>query len=247
MRQITHIVAGLGQVGSAISEVLSSGGGNRVVGYDPAISPVLPDNSGVAYLHICFPHGPTFKNDADFYIGHYDPDVVIVHSTVPAGTTRSLMGGDAVHSPIEGLHPYLIESIKTFTKHFGGKHAGLAAAPFVALGVSTSLHNRPETTELAKLLSTSAYGIMLILAKEQADICRQYGLSYHEVVSEYTRTYNEGYATLDHPQFTRPILTPPQGKIGGHCLVQNANLVFDALPEVANLHGMLARYNEHQT
>ena len=244
MREQTHIVVGLGEVGAALADVLSVGAGNRVVGVDPAKKCYAAGlEPGADFLHVCIPFGPSFIEAVNAYIVHLDPETVVVHSTVPVGTTRELAGGDAVHSPVEGLHPHLGESIKTFTKHFGGKNATAAAAPFADLGIKTKTHNKPETTELQKLLGTSWYGIALMVAREQAKICRQLGLSYQEVVQGYTKDYNDGYAALDHAHFTRPILHPPGDKIGGHCIAQNLPLLVKSVPGLAPIHEMLGRYN----
>lgn len=220
----THVVCGLGEVGSSLAQVLSNK--FKVVGLDPAKGKDKPPKH-TDFLHICFPYSKRFKADADAYIGNLDPLIVIVHSSVPAGTTRSLYGGDAVHSPIEGLHPNLAASILAFPKHLSGPKAHDASKPFLALGCRVRLHNRPETTEVAKLLSTSRYGIALLVAKEQAKICRKAGVSYMEAVIGYQNDYNAFYASQDHPQYIQPVLHPPQTAISGHCVVPNAKLVMD--------------------
>ena len=232
----THVVCGLGEVGSALVEVL--GKRFKVIGLDPAKGKNKPPKI-CDFLHIAFPPSKRFKAEADAYIGNLDPSVVIVHSSVAVGTTRSLYGGDAVHSPIEGLHPHLAGSMLTFRKHFGGEKADDAAKPFLALGCRVKTHNRPETTELAKLLSTSRYGLALLVAQEQAAICREAGVSYMDAVMGYQQTYNEGYAALDHHNVIQPVLHPPQTAISGHCILPNAKL----LPGSTRtpLHGLLAK------
>ena len=245
MREQTHLIVGLGEVGAALADVLSARVGNRVVGIDPAKGNHADGiASGADFMHVCIPYSDQFVEAVNAYIVHLDPDVIVVHSTTPVGTTRSLAGGDAVHSPVEGLHPNLAKSILTFRKHFGGARAASAAAPFIELDIQTKCHNMPETTEFAKLASTSKFGIDLMVAREQAKICRAIGVSYVEAVQEYQKDYNAGYQALDHGHFTRPILHPPQGRIGGHCLIQNVPLLVKSAPGLAPIHEMLGAFND---
>ena len=225
MRSRTHVVCGLGEVGSALAAVLDSAPASRVVRVDPAKGYELHGApQDVDFLHVCIPYGDHFEQAVRGYHESLSPDILVIHSSVPVGTTR-LIGSEAVHSPIEGLHPHLKRSIRTFPKWFGGEKAAEAAAPFQELGIRTRINLLPETTELAKLLSTSAYGIDLLKAKEQAQICRQTGVSYQEAVLAYSKDYNESYAILGRPEYCRPLLFPPQGPIGGHCVLPNARLL----------------------
>jgi len=43
----------------------------------------------------------------------------------------------------------------------------------------------------------------------------------------WNKQYNDGYTKLGKSNVVRPVLTPPSGKIGGHCVSQN----FELLPE----------------
>lgn len=235
----SHIVIGMGEVGRAIHAILS-GDPYDVYGLDIEAVDHIPSSADV--LHICLRWCDGFMAWVCGYLDRFHPELVIIHSTVPVGTTRRL-GEIAVHSPIEGLHPHLEESIRTFEKHFGGERAAEAARIFKRRNISVILHNKPETTELAKLLSTSSYGIDLLKSQEQAQICRRLGLSYKEVVQDYSASYNAGYATLDHSQFVRPILSPPQGPIGGHCVIPNAKIIKDMGLEGIEMHRRLADFN----
>ncbi len=230
-----HLVIGAGEVGKALAQVLSRDYGTAI----RDIEEIDIGDSGVDVLHICFPFSPSFVVEAGHYVNRYNPRLVIVHSTVPVGTTRKL-GPNAVHSPVEGLHPNLEKSMLTFRKHFGGERADEAARIFEKLGVSTKVYTRPEITEAQKILSTSQYGLSLLVCKELERFCRDKGVDYKAAVLDYTETYNEGYSTLGFDRFRRPVLFPPQGNIGGHCIVQNANLIADAKYPLLK---MLADYN----
>ena len=214
-----HVVIGAGEVGKALFKVLSRR--YRTVLRDIADGELVGD---VEAIHVAFPFGPSFVGDCLRYIRLYGPRLVLVHSTVPIGTTISL-GQNAVHTPVEGLHPNLEASILAFCKHFGGERASEASWIFERLGIQVKTYGRPEITEAQKALSTSQYGLSLLVAKELEAFCRDHGLDYKAVVLDYTETYNAGYSELGFDRFRRPALFPPQGRIGGHCVVQNAGLV----------------------
>jgi len=56
-----------------------------------------------------------------------------------------------------------------------------------------------------------------------------YDLQYDEVYTHPNNTYNEGYEELGMPNVRRPVLYPPEGKIGGHCIAPNFELLPDSL------------------
>ena len=110
-----------------------------------------------------------------------------------------------------------------------------------AEGVKCITHRKSETTELAHLLNNSAYGVALMFADEMNAMCRQYGVDYVQAVMVYTDTHNSGFRSLDHERLVRPVLTPPNGRIGGHCVTQGASLI--EKEKRGPLMEMLARYN----
>jgi hypothetical protein len=60
----------------------------------------------------------------------------------------------------------------------------------------------------------------------EADICRKYKANYNDAIIEYQRMYNNGYLAMNEARFVQQMLTPPNKKIGGHCVVPNAKLLF---------------------
>lgn len=158
--------------------------------------------------------------------------LTIVHSTVEVGTIRKLKGlipqAGVVHSPCRGVHPNLYEGIMTFVKFVGAPaipDARAAEAHLNSLGVKTIVCDNSETTELAKLLDTSYYGICIAYHGEAKKACEKFGANFDQVMTTYNRTYNEGYTALGKSSVVRPVLTPPEGGIGGHCVVENAELL----------------------
>jgi len=85
--------------------------------------------------------------------------------------------------------------------------------------------NEPETSELAKLLSTTYYGMCIAWTGEMKKFCDEVGADFNETVRMWNETYNEGYTELGHSNFVRPVLYSPDGPIGGHCIIPNAKLL----------------------
>ena len=218
----THLIIGEGEIGSALKEVLSP--------HYPAQSRDLKSDLQGHFdvLHICYPPIKNFIEVTKEYAKTYTPELIIVHATVPVGTTSAL-GGNAVHSPVRGTHPRLAEGIKTFVKYFGGPKAEEAAEYFVKIGIPTKTFAKSETTELAKILDTTYYGWNIVFAKEVKRMCDTMGLNFEEVYTIPNNDYNEGYGKLGKPNVLRPVLSPVPGKIGGHCVIPNTELLDDWL------------------
>jgi len=59
------------------------------------------------------------------------------------------------------------------------------------------------------------------------ELCDEYNLDYHRVYTWPNATYNMGYKELGMDNVIRPVLTPPDGRISGHCIVPNFHLLPD--------------------
>jgi UDP-N-acetyl-D-mannosaminuronate dehydrogenase len=81
-----------------------------------------------------------------------------------------------------------------------------------------------KTSELAKLLCTSYYGVCISWHREMKKMCDKFGVDFDEAVTELNKTYNKGYKKF-RPNVIRPVLTPPEGNIGGHCICENSRLL----------------------
>lgn len=219
--QIAVIIGAEGEVGSSLAKVLS--GTHEVFTKDLGPAP-RPIPTPVDVMHVCIRHSEKFVDVVKRYAKIYQPAIIDVCTTVPPGTTAQL-GENACHSTIRGLHPDLARSIKTFVKHISGPRAAELALYYQEAGVKTRTHARPETTELAHILSNAVYGVNLLFADEMAALCRHYGVDYSQAVLAYNQTSNDGYERLDHKSKLRMLLTPPGGHIGGHCVRQGASLI----------------------
>ena len=214
-----HLVIGAGEVGLAIYNVLRPR-------YKAAIRDIEDLDGKFDVLHVAIPPVKNFVGITKKYIKEYKPKLVIIHSTVSIGTTRKF-GDLAVHSPIRGVHPNLEKGIKTFVKYFAGPKAKSAAKIFSDIGVKTVIFKKPETTELLKILDTTYYGWNIVFAKEVKRVCDRFDLSFDEVYTIPNTDYNEGYTKLGKKNVVRPVLKAMPGKVGGHCVIHNCDLLND--------------------
>jgi UDP-N-acetyl-D-mannosaminuronate dehydrogenase len=158
--------------------------------------------------------------------------LAIIHSTVSVGTTRKLKQllphVKIVHSPCRGIHPNLYEGLLTFPKFVGAindEDLDAAATHLSSLKLNVAKCDNAETTELAKLLDTSYYGICIAYHGEAKKACEKFGANFDQAMTAYNKSYNESYTALGKPNVVRPTLTSPEGGIGGHCIVENAELL----------------------
>lgn len=204
------IIIGAGEIGKSL---------HKVIGGDISDVTILTERYDI--IHICFPYSNSFVKEVKRYQELFFPKYTVIHSTVPVGTSREC---DAIHSPVIGVHPYLEESLKTFTKFIGGEDASEVADFFRRSGMKVYITDKPETTELMKLLCTTKYGVDIEFAKEAKEQCNKYEVPF-EAYTLWNNNYNYGYTKLSQEQYVRPNLTPIKGKIGGHCVVQNCHLL----------------------
>lgn len=212
---MTHLILGNGEVGKALQVIL---------GCEVTDIMVAVDQEQYDVLHIAFP----CRDKEDFikavreYQDRFDPELTIIHSTVPVGTSYEL---DAVHSPVRGIHPNLEEGIRTFTKYFGGKHSADAAKIFQEKGITCVTTEDSRDTEALKLLDTLQYGLNIMIQKEIYKFCVENDVDFHLAYKHANKTYNEGYTKLGKPEVVRPYLDQVKGGIGGHCVIPNAELL----------------------
>lgn len=218
-----QVVIGAGQVGSAITEVLSDQWNVETVDIDSEYIPTAEDT----VIHICFPYSAKFEENVREYKKIYQPSLTIIHSTVPVGTSRRL---NAVHSPITGKHPNLAQSVKTFIKLFGGDSASStdalrAASIFSVCGVKSYIAANSETTEAGKLWQTLQYGWLIALQKEGYAWMQSVGADPRIAYDFMNETYNEGYEELELDFRLPTFIKDMPGPVGGHCVIPNTELM----------------------
>lgn len=96
---------------------------------------------------------------------------------------------------------------------------------FNDVGITVEEHDSQESLEAMKLYCTTLYGLNIIAEKEIYNFCKKHNLDFDMVYSKSTQTYNEGYKVLGFPQYARYNLKHVDGKIGGHCVIPNCQLL----------------------
>ena len=218
-------IVGYGEIGSSIAKVYRCLDGFTVKVVDPSHN--LNDNiKGVEILNICIPFVKDFVSVVKNYITQSNPRYTIIHSTIAPGTTK-LIGGKVCHSPMRGLHPNLDSGMKTFLKYIGPEDeesAHLYKKHLNDIGIKAHVCKDSKTTEYAKLLDTTYYGVCIAFHADVAQLCDSENMDFKEVMTLYNQSYNEGYMKLCKDNVFRPVLYPTK-KIGGHCVVPNAKIL----------------------
>lgn len=224
-----NIVAGLGEIGVPISQLLRKN--FPTVGYD--IDPKRikrgdkPDSVECSFLHICIPFSTTFGKDIRTLVKRFSPECVVIHSTVSPQTTRQLQSSmkiPLVYSSTTGVHRRMLYDIKRYTKFFAiEKNAPRREWAAIAYrrimrkcGIKTKRMSTPVTLELAKILcDTSYYGWLINYAQLTNLVARKFSVDYDEMW-QYA-------APIQKFLENRPKMFP--GYIGGHCVISNLELV----------------------
>jgi UDP-N-acetyl-D-mannosaminuronate dehydrogenase len=215
-------IIGIGEIGSSLAEVYKSKGFKPML-RDIDLNTIYGD---VDVLNICLPHGKEFVNIVNEYIDEYLPKITIIHSTVPVGTTKQIKR-PCVHSPVRGIHPNLKEGIEKFVKFIGYNNdvdLALTEEHYRELEIIFYPVKNSDSSELAKLTSTTYYGLCIAWHGEMKKMCDKHGIDF-DVINKWTQSYNLGYYGLDMQQVIRPNLYPPENGIGGHCVIPNTELL----------------------
>ena len=211
----TTFIIGLGEIGKPLFDLIKQK--HEAVGIDKE-ERELEKACGV--MHVCYPYEiDDFIQTTVDYIGKYQPKLTVINSTILPGTTRQIYNRTKkliVHSPVRGKHRNMREELIHYTKFIGGvteEASVMAEEHFTRLGIKTKVLDSPETTELAKLSSTTYFGLLIAWAQEVDRYCKQLSVSYEQVVSIY-----EEIAYL-------PQVTYFPGEIGGHCIMPNIKIL----------------------
>jgi UDP-N-acetyl-D-mannosaminuronate dehydrogenase len=210
------IVVGMGEIGKPLHAVLSRT--YRCLGVD--IEPVSVDLD-CSVLHICYPYQiKDFVNTTVSYIEKYRPQMTIINSTVPPGTTSAVHKASKAaiaYSPVRGKHAKMEQELLRYKKFVAGMDSWTteqAVQHFATAGFTTDTFRAPEVGELSKLLETTWLGVLVGWAQEVQRFASCYGASYEEV-----------NAYLKEIDFLPSHIFP--GSIGGHCVMPNIGLLRD--------------------
>lgn len=220
------MIIGMGEIGKAVQAI--TGDTNT---YDSKDGTVLEFDTNPEVLHICFPYTDNFVEQVDWYCKGVKPQHIIIWSTVPVGTTKQF--AHAVHSPVEGVHPQLEDSIRFMERWvgFNGQEDWFFFIKFFqGLGLRTRGVINSDCTEALKLLSTTEYGVNLVFADYKKHVADEIGMDY-ELTKEWNREYNKLYRSLGmDKRYQKYVLDAPNGVLGGHCLKPNAKILHEQFP-----------------
>jgi len=185
-------------------------------------------SSDLDVLHVCIPWSKGFIEIVKREIEESKAKLVFIHSTVKPGTIIQL-GDNVVHAPNRSSHPDIYKQMKAFVQYVGfdNEKIGIEAGKYLEqeFGLKVKLVKNSINTELGKLLSTTYYGLCIAYHGEMQRLCDEYNADFDAVATDFNYTYNQGYAKLDKFHFIRPTLYPPEGGIGGTCVVPNCEIL----------------------
>ena len=225
------VIAGLGEIGKPIFKLLSKE--HIIVGFD--LNHDLMDerkfekyrNLKTSFLHIAIPVTDKFINNVLQLHKKFQPECIVIHSTIKPGTTEKLQDKlpiPVIYSATRGVHKRMSNDIKRYTKFFvisaNAPRKKWASSKYAKLmrcvGIKTKKMSKPETLELAKILCDTSYlGWLINYAQLTNTIAIQHNVDYDEM----WKFSDEIHKILGN----RPKMFP--GFIGGHCVIPNLELI----------------------
>lgn len=209
------VVVGLGETGRPLLEIIENHFSAAGVDIEPR-----DFNGEASIMHICYPYQiDDFLDTSVDYINRYNPELTIINSTIIPGTTRTIyekIGKPIAYSPIRGKHSKMKQDLLFYTKFvaaINNKTAYSAKEHFQAIGMKSKVFNSLEGLELAKILSTTYFGLFIAWAQEVERFCKKSGVDYDEVMS-----------FTEEIDYFPPVIFSPS-YIGGHCVISNINLL----------------------
>jgi hypothetical protein len=217
------VLIGYGEIGKAVKKVFGDAHKIKVIANSESD---LPDEKYYDVMLVAIPYSEKFLDDVKAYLRYFEVSSIIVFSTTQIGTCSQI---GAIHSPVEGKHPDLAESIRKMPRWLGGRDQ-MAVDFMKQAGLQVKVVSKPEITEALKLTSTTLYGVNIEFARYREKIAKELEMDFNHFI-EFDKDYNELYKSMGMPQFSRYLLTPPRGVIGGHCVVPNAKILKEKFPD----------------
>lgn len=225
------VVAGLGEIGNPIRQLISKA--TNTVGYDknPAITDKISkhDSLQTRLLHVCIPFNENFERSVIELNKKFTPLGIVIHSTIGLGTTKKLQQKleiPIIYSATRGVHKRMLYDLRRYTKFYAiekdAPNAKWATSNYSDLlkkcRVKSKQMTDPITLELSKIIvDTSYYGWLINYAQLSNMIAIKHKVDYDEMWS---------FADEIHKYLgNRPKMFP--GFIGGHCVIPNLALIND--------------------
>lgn len=240
---IKCLLIGYGDIGRSINNLMKDS--CLVEIHDPDKNFYAPNKVGLDLkkeydlMLVAIPYSKDFIDIINEYKRIFNYKVVLIFSTVPIGASDKL---DAYHSPIEGRHPNLEKMMnkhihwlglkKGFNRNIldNGKELSIITNFFDSLFWEYKIFKSTKITEFLKLRSLALYALNIEFARYSNKICEAIGIPF-DLVKQYDKEMNElCNKTKEMEGFQRYILDPPEGKIGGHCILSGVEILDDQFP-----------------
>ena len=229
------LIVGVGEIGKGLLKLFNECG-RYVCGFDINPERCFGKPQNIDLMHVCNPFTSTFVNEVEQYFRKWCPRGVVIHSTVKPGTTKVLHDqfpkGNVVYSPIRGLHTRMVFDLKRYRKFYSSyprTDESLFRECFTDdCGLAIERFSTPFALETAKIVvGSSYYGWIIVYGQLVDKLCMEHGLAYNEL----WRFADQIHEFLGN----RPkIYVDPKG-IGGHCVLQNLDLIEEILPELKDV------------
>ena len=232
MNEERIIIGCKGLIGQAIYQLFDAH-----IGIDKENENPVLDNEKYRIVHICIPYSVDFETIVLGYIDQLNPNITIIHSTTPPGTTRSIHTKSkhgVVHVPFHGHHTDgKYSPVSTLKDPFlyimsvgccDNKTGSIARDYINRFGFRSELQTA-ETTEFAKIMATNLVLSVIKDWKEHHRKSKEYDLvSWNGVVNIIKDiAAHEPYGYLNRAfQHVDEIDSEISGK---HCLASNEDLI----------------------
>lgn len=201
LQNMKDLVVGQGEIGKPLADLIESKG-VEVHRHDLK-NPIALDN-WYDYVHICIPWSDKFIEQVALYKKF---GTVVIHSTVKPGASKQL---DVIYSPVRGVHERMDTDLERYVKYYSGNPDENFERRFnVCKNVQDS-----TTLEYTKIMDTTYYGWLIAF--------RKYIDSKFPVYWDFC---NEAQTYLGN----RPVMYNDFEPIGGHCVIENLELINDSL------------------
>jgi UDP-glucose 6-dehydrogenase len=208
------IVIGLGEIGSAIHELVKQFHETETLDIEP--------KKIIGYfdiMHICFPYTDKFIENVLSYVKQFQPKLLIIESTTRPGATdriaEELPKTLVCHSPVRGRHEEtILLGLKTYTKYVGpcsSEAAEFAKKYYTAMGLNVYIAKSSFETEFAKLMNLTYYGACIGIFQEFERLIEKHALKREDIMNFIGSTQTESKGNAPRPLYYG-------GHIGGHCV-----------------------------
>jgi hypothetical protein len=209
-----ELIVGVGEIGFSLKQLFEKNSID-VAGIDLDSKRGFGVPKNITQLHICIPYSTSFINTIKDFYDEWAPNSWVIHSTVKPGTTKILHD----RFPISNLiySGYLGTDPSQFLECFQEK-----------CNIRVQSFSTPLALELAKIvLDTSYYGWIIAYGQLVDKICTAHNVNYDEL---WTFTEEIHQVLGNRPK----TYVDPTG-IGGHCVLQNLDLIENDLPELKQI------------